>query len=58
MKNLDDGFVEIYVIVEEENLNKFIDVIKKGLLFGCCIEYVYIYKGVFVEEWKIFDIVY
>lgn len=30
VKNLDDGSVEIHAIAEEENLNKFIDAIKKG----------------------------
>ncbi len=29
VKNLDDGSVEIHAIAEEENLNKFIDAIKK-----------------------------
>lgn len=30
VKNLDDGSVEIHAIAEEENLNKFIDAIKKA----------------------------
>ncbi|HDU7750447.1 TPA: acylphosphatase, partial [Listeria monocytogenes] len=52
------GSVEIHAIAEEENLNKFIDAIKKGPSPGCRIEHVYIYKGAPVEERKTFDIVY
>ncbi|MBC1354209.1 acylphosphatase [Listeria welshimeri] len=58
VKNLDDGSVEIHAIAEKENLNKFIDAIKKGPSPGCRIEHVYIYKGAPVEDRKTFDIVY
>lgn len=34
VKNLDDGSVEIHAIAEEENLNKFIDAIKKAHRLG------------------------
>lgn len=58
VKNLQDGSVEIQAIAEEDDLEKFIEAVKKGPSPSARIGEVYIYKDAPVEERKTFDIEY
>lgn len=58
VKNLDDGSVEITARAESDQLEKFIEAIKKGPSPAARIQEVFIYKGAPVPEGKTFDIIY